>query len=253
MANPSLHDSSNNERRHKFRSLMRNALTEHVQMDKVEAITQTAELGLWKLFPRDAYNGLYCCIAALRHAYRYVWATIPVVKVAQLEKVVDFPPELNLPWRFLQHKFGVSADSGSNTFNVLLTFDHRGERVYKINVRLGYPVETAEEIFFRLFYDLEVQALPIYHAMVHAVASFREDDKNACLKHLETVSSHLRILLQLFYKIIAHAHVPQSVWLSHTQGFQGWGVGRMIDGGFVKFDGLSGNHVLVFQAIDAFL
>jgi hypothetical protein len=27
----------------------------------------------------------------------------------------------------------------------------------------------------------------------------------------------------------------------------------MIDGEFVKFDGLSGNHVLVFQAIDAFL
>lgn len=47
--------------------------------------------------------------------------------------------------------------------------------------------------------------------------------------------------------------VSREVWLSYCQGFQGWGVGRMIDGEFVKYDGLSGNHVLFFQAIDAFL
>ncbi|KAH7082924.1 hypothetical protein BKA63DRAFT_584078 [Paraphoma chrysanthemicola] len=43
-ANPSLDDNTNNRRRHNFRSLMRKALTERVQMDAVEAIMQTAEL-----------------------------------------------------------------------------------------------------------------------------------------------------------------------------------------------------------------
>lgn len=30
-------------------------------------------------------------------------------------------------------------------------------------------------------------------------------------------------------------------------------MGRIIDGEYVKYDGLSGNHVLFFQAVDAFL
>lgn len=41
------------------------------------------------------------------------WATIPVVKVAQAEKIVDFPQELDAPWPFFQRNFGVTADSGN--------------------------------------------------------------------------------------------------------------------------------------------
>jgi hypothetical protein len=43
------------------------------------------------------------------------------------------------------------------------------------------------------------------------------------------------------------------VWLSYVQGFQGWGIGKIVNGEFIKYDGISGNHVLVFQALDAFL
>lgn len=76
-ANPSLDDETNNKRRHKFRSLMRKLLTERVHMDKVEAIMKVSETGNWDLFPRDAYNGFYCCVAVLRHAYRCVFAVQP--------------------------------------------------------------------------------------------------------------------------------------------------------------------------------
>ena len=86
----------------------------------------------------------------------YRWATIPVVKVAQREKVVDFPQELDVPWPYLQRTFGVTAESGNNTANVLHNFDERGERVYKINVGMSDLITSSEEVFFRMFYNVEL-------------------------------------------------------------------------------------------------
>lgn len=81
-----------------------------------------------------------------------------------------------------------------------------------------------------------------------------EQGKNAlCLAHLESITSHLRTLLQIFYQNMVDGQVSRSVWLSYIQGFQGWGVGKMVNGSFIKYDGVSGNHVLFFQAMDAFL
>lgn len=89
--------------------------------------------------------------------------------------------------------------------------------------------------------------------MISAVVSFEERDKESCLCHLENVTSHLRGLLQIFYENIMDSRISHSVWLSYVQGFQGWGVGRIVNGEFIKYDGVSGNHVLFFQALDAFL
>ncbi|KAK2746483.1 hypothetical protein FQN57_003109 [Myotisia sp. PD_48] len=250
-ADPSLDNDVNNERRSKYRSLMRKLLTERVNIHEVEQVLAAVEAGKWHALPRDAYNGVYCCIAVCRHAYR--WATIPVVKVAQYEKIVDFPPELDVPWPYLQRKFGVAADSGNNTANVLHNFNEKGERVYKINVGRSDLIRSSEEVFFRMFYDVEVMAFPIYYEMIRATIAFDMDDKISCLKHLETVTFKLRDLLLIFYDNLTESRISKSVWISYVQSFQGWGVGRMVDGEFVKYDGLSGNHVLFFQAIDAFL
>lgn len=89
--------------------------------------------------------------------------------------------------------------------------------------------------------------------MVMANISFDSGDKRACVRHILDIVSQLRHLLLVFYENLHEQRISKSVWLSYIQGFQGWGVGRMIDGEFVKYDGLSGNHVLVFQALDAFL
>ncbi len=50
----------------------------------------------------------------------------------------------------------MTADSGNNTANVLLNFDEKGERVYKINVGMSDLIRSSEEVFFRMFYNLEV-------------------------------------------------------------------------------------------------
>ena len=97
------------------------------------------------------------------------------------------------------------------------------------------------------------QAFPIYYDLIKATVSFESDDKENCVAHLQDANVRIRHLLRLFYDNLTEARVSHSVWLSYVQGFQGWGVGRTIDGRYVKFDGLSGNHVLFFQALDAFL
>ncbi len=68
-AEPSLDDNVNNERRNKYRSLMRKLLTERINIAQVEEIMAAVEAGNWVL-PRDAYNGFYACVAVCRHAYR---------------------------------------------------------------------------------------------------------------------------------------------------------------------------------------
>ncbi len=68
-AEPSLDDNVNNERRNKYRSLMRKLLTERIKIAQVEEIMAAVEAGNWVL-PRDAYNGFYACVAVCRHAYR---------------------------------------------------------------------------------------------------------------------------------------------------------------------------------------
>lgn len=95
-----------------------------------------------------------------------------MVKVAQLERVVQFPRELNVPWRYLQRRFGVDADAGNNTSNVLLNFDTRGERIYRINVGMSDVIQSSEEVFFRMFYDLEVAVSPVssYSLLFHALS-----------------------------------------------------------------------------------
>ena len=82
---------------------------------------------------------------------------------------------------------------------------------------------------------------------------FEKNDKKMCLRHLESMTFRVHHLLAVFYQNLVESRISHSVWLSYVQGFQGWGVGRVIDGEYVKYDGLSGNHVLFFQALDAFL
>lgn len=171
-------DATNIERRRNYRSSMRKFLAERINTTEVKTVLELAAAGQWNEIPREAYNGFYCCVAVCRHAYRYSlprppnlaqdlthikltqvsqsrWAMVPVVKIAQLETIVDFPPELDIPWPYLQQMFGIEADSGNITANVLHNYDMNGERVYKINVSMSKPIRDAEDVFFRVFYDIE--------------------------------------------------------------------------------------------------
>ena len=274
-ATVSLDDEVNRLRIANFRSHFRKLLHERVDLAQVEVLLKAAEAGQWDVFPRDTYNGFYSCIAWCRHAYRYVlcgtaplatafltpstrWATIPVVRVAQLEKTIRLPPSLHLPWTYLQRHFGLTSQSGNNMSNLVLNFSPSATYALHINTGLSETITSSEESFARIFHDVEVLALPIYHAVVHSLLSFARRDLPATLLHTRRVTACLRPLLSSYYDRVHDARIARSAWLSHVQGFYAWGVGEERDddkeeGGWVKFDGLSGNQVLLFQVLDAFL
>ncbi|KAJ5457278.1 hypothetical protein N7530_012552 [Penicillium desertorum] len=249
-SSPLLDDDTLTVRRESFRSHMRELLKERINLLEVERLLNAAEAGNWTSLRREQLNGVYCAVAVLRHAYR--WATIPVVRVAQAETVVDFPVELDSAWASLQRHFGCAAESGNNTANVLYNFTPDGNRMFKINIGQSDEIVSSEEAFFRMFYDIEDLARIVYIDMVDAIVAFEENRKADSLRCLQQLKPKLDKIYQLFYDGLVDAKISRKVWLSYCQGFQGWGVGRVIDGRHVKYDGLSGNHALIFQAIDAF-
>lgn len=202
------------------------------------------------------------------------------MKVAQLEKEVNLPEELTVPWILMQQHFGCASEAGNNSVylpvsllvaykfhmsrradfqltasNIVLKFNTRGEYVYDINAGMAPEVLAAEVAFARIFYDIEVLGVPIYCDMIRAVITFSRGDTAACAKHVANVTSQLRFVMGTYMNNMHDKVIAQSIWLSRVQGFYGWGIGHFDadKNEWEKYDGLSGNQVLLFQALDAFL
>ncbi|KAK0705836.1 hypothetical protein B0T21DRAFT_405348 [Apiosordaria backusii] len=248
--NVSLDDNINEQRILAFRSRFAQLLSQKVNLTEVERLLQAADAGRWDVFPRDVYNGFYCCLAWCRHAY-----SIPVVRLAQLEKSIALPKELIAPWNSMQSHFGLDSESGNNMSNLVLNFNTSGDYSLKINTGLSALIQSSEEEFARIFHEVEVLGVPIYSSIVESIVAHARGDKESCLEHVRDIKEQLRPLLSSYYDRVHDAKIARSVWLSRVQGFYAWGVGHQnsTNGDWEKFDGLSGNQVLLFQALDAFL
>lgn len=91
--------------------------------------------------------------------------------------------------------------------------------------------------------------------MVEAVIAYTKHDHTKCAQHVAHITARLRPLLNAYYDRVHDEVISRSIWLPHVQGFFAWGAGSLDkkSGTWIKFDGLSGNQVLLFQALDAFL
>lgn len=83
------------------------------------------------------------------------WATIPVVKVAQEEKFINLPPELELPWPFLRRHYGVTSQGGNVMSNFFYNFDKEDRLVYEINCGMSEVIRSAEYNFAHIFPQME--------------------------------------------------------------------------------------------------
>ncbi len=97
------------------------------------------------------------------------------------------------------------------------------------------------------------QTLPMYLLMAKAIAHFRRGDKSASACAMSPINDILVEVLDCYYEIMNESTIPRAYWMRYAQGFQAWACGEMIDNEYVEYDGLSGNQLLVFQAVDAFL
>lgn len=177
------------------------------------------------------------------------------MRVAQLERTVTLPPELVSSWAWLQQHFGLNSDSGNMMSNLVLNFYPSGKYALQINVGMSPVITTSEEEFARITHEMESLSVPVYHDVVMAIISFARGDKAACLAHVRGITNQLRPLLSTYYDRVHDSKINRAVWLSYVQGFQAWGAGQQnaTTGEWEKYDGLSGNQVLLFQVLDAFL
>ena len=56
------------------------------------------------------------------------WGIVPIVREAQNEPTLEFPKELDAPWKVLQKRFGITSPGGNLTSNVYANVDTTGTR-----------------------------------------------------------------------------------------------------------------------------
>lgn len=78
-----------------------------------------------------------------------------MVKVAQEEKLIDFPPELDLPWNFIRRRYNIKSQGGNVTSNYLCNFGKEGQLVYEINSGMAENIRSAEYNFAHIFVAME--------------------------------------------------------------------------------------------------
>lgn len=71
-ADPMIGDDLIIARREKYRVTMRERLAARINIVEVQDLLNAAEAGNWSRISRDQLNGVYCAVAVLRHAYRWV-------------------------------------------------------------------------------------------------------------------------------------------------------------------------------------
>ncbi|KAL2821408.1 hypothetical protein BDW59DRAFT_150064 [Aspergillus cavernicola] len=271
-----LDDRVSSQRVDSFRERLRDSLQSRVDLPSVKDILSaaenenaTAELSF------ASYNGFSACMATLRHAFR--WGVIPVVRVAQEQKIISFPAELDLPWEFICRRYGVTSHGGNVMTNYFSNFDEHDRIVYQVNGGLSDLIQTAEYNFAHIFVAVErlvytptnpppfksskstrnltnsKHALPIYLEMTKAIIHYSRGNRRACLESLRTINSQFSGPPKIFYKTLVDAHISPEVWMRYVQGFPGWAAGEIIDGEYIEYDGLSGSHSLFFRVADAFL
>jgi hypothetical protein len=78
-----------------------------------------------------------------------------VIEIAQNEKIIEFPPELAIPWQILQSHYGVTSPAGTLLSNCFSNFNEMGELVYKVNHNMSEEITTTEFYFSFVFFEIE--------------------------------------------------------------------------------------------------
>ncbi|TQV90868.1 Indoleamine 2,3-dioxygenase [Cordyceps javanica] len=250
-AEPSLDDDFNVKRCAEFRARMRASLEQHVDTRATASCLQSILDGNWAELSRDSFNGFYSCVACLRHAYR--WATNPVVRVAQNEKQLAFPFELDLAWSFIQKHLDITSPSGNIMANIICNFDDQGKLTYQVNEGMSESVQRTELAWCKIFTDSETLATPMYCGIIQAMMSYQRGDKKAALAYTEAVFEHVRKLILHLYNNMNEPNVSRAIWVRHVSGIHSWGLTSDSEHGPVEYGGLSGSQTLIFLAMDAFI
>lgn len=101
----------------------------------------------------------------------------------------------------------------------------------------------AERLNALIFYDMERLAVPFYRSIATLENESLTSEQVA--ETLAIANTSLKAAFKLFFDTVREGRIKKDVWMSHAQGFHGWGID--------DFDGVSGDHSLLIRTLDAFL
>ncbi|EGN94595.1 hypothetical protein SERLA73DRAFT_77957 [Serpula lacrymans var. lacrymans S7.3] len=238
----SLDDEHNRHVIETFRARVRQELVDSVCLEDVK-VALLEEEGTSERLSTSAWLGFFACISMLRHAYR--WGVTPIVREAQNETSLDFPPELEWPSLALRQRYGHTSPGGCLTSNVLCNLDDEKEVVYSCTAGMSNIHRSAEKVNAWLFREMEDRALPLYRAMGDAARFLDSGDIDSTVEALKIANQSLKTVFQYFYENLVDRKVSQQYWMAYVQGFHAW----TLDG----IDGAGGGQALVIKSLDAFL
>ncbi|SPO25745.1 uncharacterized protein UTRI_03110 [Ustilago trichophora] len=195
----------------------------------------------------NARLGFLACMAYLIHLYR--WGTLPVVAMAQDETRIAFPDTINAPFQWLNDFYGIES-SGGCLFSMTLVNVIQGEDGLEMaysNMR-HMPIKAvvdAERYNAFVFYEMEKISLELYRAIAQCQTYMAAGQEEEAAEVLRQGHVALKAAFRHFFDTLKEEKIQKDVWMSHAQGFHGWGVD--------DFDGVSGDHSLLIRTLDAFL
>ncbi|KAJ7691763.1 hypothetical protein B0H17DRAFT_934786 [Mycena rosella] len=225
-----------------------------VDMPSVVNILTAAQVGCWTGYDdqtmQSAILGFCACVSFLRLAYR--WGVSPVVREAQMETSVSFPPELDEPWLLLQRFLGFTSPGGG--LSTCLYFNTRGvdtnfKPFYSSVHGLPHLHQKTADWDARLF----LESLPMYRLLastVSACTSFTREHPLTALTSLKEANTIFQSTSRFFFENMKDANISHTLWLAYLQGYTGWALPGP-DGNIIS--GVSGGQSLTIRTLDAFL
>ncbi|GAC95680.1 hydroxymethylglutaryl-CoA synthase [Pseudozyma hubeiensis SY62] len=187
------------------------------------------------------FLGAASCIAFLSHLYR--WGIVPVIAVAQEDIASELPSTLQTSFAYVNSRLGLKTSGG--TMTTMTYCNYRSDLLaltFSTTASLGSPYTLAETWNARLFVELEHLASPFYRSVLLFAEEIDQGKDSEALK--EGVDS-IRAAFKFFYRNLQESVVPKAVWMSHAQGFHGWGWGGD--------EGVSGDQAMIIRTLDALL
>lgn len=195
----------------------------------------------------NARLGFLACMAYLSHLYR--WGTLPVVAMAQDETNLSFPDSIAAPFRWLNDFYGIESSGGClftmTLVNVVPNGDHLEMAYSNMRHMPQQSVVDAERYNAFIFYEMERLSLELYRSIAQCQVLLADGQEQQAADALKQGHTALKAAFRHFFDTLKEEKIKKEVWMSHAQGFHGWGV----DG----FDGVSGDHSLLIRTLDAFL
>ncbi|KAJ7936931.1 hypothetical protein B0H13DRAFT_1852999 [Mycena leptocephala] len=229
-----------------------------VDLKSVASILTDAAAGSWSGYDdqslQSAMLGFCACVCFLRLAYR--WGVSPVVREAQIETSLSFPPELDEPWAHLQRYFGFTSPGGG--LSTCLYFNTRGAdsdfKPFYSSVH-GLPElhQRTADWDARLFLETEHRSLPMYRLIASAISAcgmYTGEYPIDCLTSLKEANAIFQNTSRFFFENMKDANISHALWLAYLQGYTGW---ALQDDDGVVISGVSGGHSLTIRTLDAFL